>query len=110
MNCADVRISSSADPAPTVAPLSTTTAPQVTTTEQSTWTTSTGLPAAPSTTSSVTTTVSLPAGVSCKGNPARWTTDDQCAQCATGYKWWPCNEPDLCFCSGALSQLRADKR
>merc|ERR1711988_240630 len=48
-------------------------------------------------------------GVFCKGNPARWTTDEQCAQCATGYKWWPCNEAELCFCTGALSQLGADE-
>merc|ERR1712217_802295 len=96
MNCADVRISpSGSDPVPTAAPFSTTSAAPVTTTS----------PEISTTTGSTNTA----GGVFCKGNPARWTTDEQCAQCATGYKWWPCNEAELCFCTGALSQLGADE-
>jgi len=110
MNCADVRISPfDSDLAPTVAPVSTTVAPLVTTTAHSTSTTSTGSPAGSGTASPVTTTPSSPGNVVCKGNPARWTSDDQCAKCAQGYSWWPCNEPELCFCSGTLSQFRVDK-
>merc|ERR1739845_115007 len=33
-------------------------------------------------------------------------TDTDCAKCADGYKWWPCNTDGLCQCSGsALFQV-----
>merc|ERR1711976_100024 len=33
-------------------------------------------------------------------------TDADCAKCADGYKWWPCNSDGLCQCSGsALFQV-----
>merc|ERR1712048_760662 len=33
-------------------------------------------------------------------------TDANCAQCADGYQWWPCNDDRLCQCSGsALVQV-----
>jgi len=36
----------------------------------------------------------------------RGVSDSSCAQCETGYKWWPCNEAELCECTGtALAQL-----
>jgi len=111
MNCADVRISpSGTGPAPTAAPSSTTAAPPVTTTAPATSTTSTSTTSTSTTELPSTTTSTNGAGsMQCRGNPARWTTDEQCAQCATGYKWWPCNEAELCFCTGALAQLRADE-
>merc|ERR1719502_1481712 len=29
-------------------------------------------------------------------------TDSNCAKCATGYQWWPCNsQPAICDCSGS---------
>jgi hypothetical protein len=113
MNCADVRISpSGSGPAPTPVPFSTTTAAPVTTTSPSpkTSTTVTSSPSTSTTEAPTTTrTTGNAGGLFCKGNPARWTTDEQCAQCAAGYAWWPCNEAELCFCTGALSQLEADK-
>merc|ERR1712217_130092 len=111
MNCADVRVSpSGSDPGPTAVPSSTTSAPPVTTTAPATSTTSSSTPSTSTTELPTTTTSTLIAGgMQCKGNPARWTTDEQCAQCATGYKWWPCNEAELCFCTSALAQLRADE-
>lgn len=34
-------------------------------------------------------------------------TDAYCAQCAQGYQWWPCNQANLCTCSGLqLAQVR----
>merc|ERR1712187_106508 len=101
MNCADVRISpSGSDPVPTAAPFSTTSAAPVTTTSPEILTTSTSGPSTSTATSTSTPTTtgstSNAGGVFCKGNPARWTTDEQCAQCAMGYKWWPCNEAELC--------------
>merc|ERR1712066_354568 len=57
--------------------------------------------------------VSTPAppvnGMTCTATPGlnRGVTDAACAKCATGYKWWPCNEAILCQCSGsALIQRR----
>merc|ERR1712187_573776 len=47
--------------------------------------------------------------MTCKATPGlnRGATDAACAQCASGYKWWPCNEAILCECSGgALIQRR----
>merc|ERR1719399_2813633 len=47
-------------------------------------------------------------GVTCKATPGlnRGVSDSTCAQCETGYKWWPCNEAELCECTGtALAQL-----
>merc|ERR1711862_135182 len=47
-------------------------------------------------------------GVTCKATPGlnRGVSDSACAQCATGYKWWPCNEAELCECTGTtLAQL-----
>jgi len=47
-------------------------------------------------------------GVTCKATPGlnRGVSDSACAQCANGYKWWPCNEAELCECTGtALAQL-----
>merc|ERR1711976_1077110 len=47
-------------------------------------------------------------GVTCKATPGlgRGVSDSACAQCADGYKWWPCNEAELCECTGtALAQL-----
>merc|ERR1711941_55377 len=47
-------------------------------------------------------------GVTCKATPGlnRGVSDSACAQCETGYKWWPCNEAELCECTGtALAQL-----
>merc|ERR1719235_1042214 len=47
-------------------------------------------------------------GVICKVTPGlnRGVSDSACAQCETGYKWWPCNEAELCECTGtALAQL-----
>merc|ERR1712187_304156 len=75
---------------------------------RSTSTASTSLPSSSATEPPTATTTDSSGSILCKGNPSRWTTDEQCAQCASGYKWWPCNEVELCFCAGALSQLRAD--
>merc|ERR1712014_260933 len=110
-NCADMRVSpSGTGPAPTAAPSSTTAAPPVTTTAPATSTTSTSTSSTSTTELPSTTTSTHGAGgMQCRGNPARWTTDEQCAQCATGYKWWPCNEAELCFCTSALTQLHADE-
>merc|ERR1719499_584227 len=47
-------------------------------------------------------------GVTRKATPGlnRGVSDSACAQCETGYKWWPCNEAELCECTGtALAQL-----
>jgi len=47
-------------------------------------------------------------GVTCKATPGlnRGVSDSACAQCATGYKWWPCNEAALCECTGtSLAQV-----
>merc|ERR1712107_289789 len=47
-------------------------------------------------------------GVTCKATPGlnRGVSDSACAQCATGYKWWPCNEVALCECTGtSLAQV-----
>merc|ERR1712048_1431490 len=47
-------------------------------------------------------------GVTCKATPGlnRGVSDSACAQCEIGYKWWPCNEAELCECTGtALAQL-----
>merc|ERR1711976_908055 len=47
-------------------------------------------------------------GVTCTATPRlnRGVSDSDCAQCETGYKWWPCNEAELCECTGtALAQL-----
>merc|ERR1712217_348852 len=56
--------------------------------------------------------VSTPAppvnGMTCTATPGlnRGVTDAACAKCATGYKWWPCNEAALCECTGtALAQF-----
>lgn len=33
-------------------------------------------------------------------------TDANCAQCARGYKWWPCNtNPAICTCSNSLAEV-----
>merc|ERR1712066_382397 len=38
----------------------------------------------------------------------RGVSDSDCAQCETGYKWWPCNDAELCECTGtALAQFGA---
>lgn len=41
------------------------------------------------------------------GLPPNGATASNCAQCAAGYKWWPCNtNPAICACTGgALAQL-----
>jgi len=119
MNCADVRVlPSGSGPVSTVAPATTTTMQSpATTTAQSTTTpmvqSSTTVAEEPSASTTaeppVTTTTASPGGLACKGNAARWTSDEQCSVCATGYQWWPCNEADLCFCTGSLSQLTADE-
>merc|ERR1712187_368782 len=47
-------------------------------------------------------------GATCKATPGlnRGVSDSACAQCAAGYKWWPCNEAELCECTGtAVAQL-----
>merc|ERR1712056_145798 len=47
-------------------------------------------------------------GVTCKATPGlnRGVSDSACSQCETGYKWWPCNEAELCECTGTtLAQL-----
>merc|ERR1711972_1064864 len=47
-------------------------------------------------------------GATCKATPGlnRGVSDSACAQCAAGYKWWPCNEAELCECTGtALAQF-----
>merc|ERR1711874_503471 len=68
-------------------------------------------PAAPATTSEPAPEPepeSEPDGVTCKATPGlnRGVSDSACAQCETGYKWWPCNEAELCECTGtALAQL-----
>merc|ERR1712107_170236 len=81
MNCADVRISpSGSHPTPPVAPSSTTTAPAVTTTAPAIATASTSTPQSSTTDLTTTTTTSVVGAMSCKGNPARWTTDEQCGQ------------------------------
>jgi chitinase len=43
-----------------------------------------------------------PAPATCVAIPnnPHWATDDSCAQCATGYEWWPCNMAGACDCSG----------
>merc|ERR1712039_612555 len=49
-------------------------------------------------------------GVTCKATPGlnRGVSDSACAQCETGYKWWPCNDAELCECTGtALAQFGA---
>merc|ERR1711953_1380518 len=42
-----------------------------------------------------------PEPVTCVATPGlnRGVSDQSCAQCATGYKWWPCNEEGLCRCA-----------
>lgn len=119
MNCADVRIlPSGSSPVSTSVPVTTTTALPLTTTAvqsstvmtvQSSTTMTEEWPATSTTELPVTTKTSILGGMLCKGNAARWTTDEQCAVCATGYQWWPCNEAELCFCASALSQLSADE-
>merc|ERR1712048_1090111 len=50
------------------------------------------------------------AGMTCKATPGlnRGVSDSDCAQCETGYKWWPCNDAELCECTGtALAQFGA---
>jgi len=44
-----------------------------------------------------------PEPVTCVATPGlnRGVSDENCAQCAMGYKWWPCNEEGLCQCAGA---------
>merc|ERR1712211_87186 len=52
-------------------------------------------------------------GVTCKATPGlnRGVSDSACAQCETGYKWWPCNLAELCECTEtALAQLGTKKR
>merc|ERR1712014_119655 len=47
-------------------------------------------------------------GVTCKATPGlnKGVSDSACARCEAGYKWWPCNEAELCVCAGtALAQL-----
>merc|ERR1712151_294970 len=49
-------------------------------------------------------------GVTCKATPGlnRGVSDSSCAQFETGYKWWPCNDAELCECTGtALAQFGA---
>merc|ERR1712187_882995 len=49
-------------------------------------------------------------GMICKATPGlnRGVSDSDCAQCETGYKWWPCNDAELCECTGtALAQFGA---
>merc|ERR1712060_276269 len=49
-------------------------------------------------------------GMVCKATPGlnRGVSDSACAQCETGYKWWPCNDAELCECTGtALAQFGA---
>merc|ERR1712228_93449 len=117
-NCADVRIlPSGSSPVPSVAPVTTTTVhPSTTatvhsstTTLQSSATTTRELRATSTAEFPMTTPTTSAGPMVCKGNAARWTTDEQCSVCATGYQWWPCNEADLCFCSGSLSQLSASE-
>merc|ERR1719198_602754 len=40
----------------------------------------------------------------CKAKPGNngGATDAYCAQCETGYQWWPCNNPALCEGSGCV--------
>merc|ERR1712048_1443496 len=46
-----------------------------------------------------------------KAGSERGVSDAACARCDTGYKWWPCNDADLCECSGAaLAQSRANTK
>merc|ERR1719331_66112 len=48
-----------------------------------------------------------PSAQSCNGdctavpNNAAWATDSHCAQCATGYEYWPCDVAGACQCSGS---------
>jgi len=53
-------------------------------------------------------------GPSCKATPqselgpGQWATDDaECAQCANGYQWWPCDSSYLCTCSSGESPVQA---
>merc|ERR1711976_964803 len=48
-------------------------------------------------------------GLTCKATPGlnRGVSDSACARGETGYKWWPCNEAELCECTGTvLAQLK----
>eukprot|EP00421_Protoceratium_reticulatum_P062418 CAMPEP_0168496774 /NCGR_PEP_ID=MMETSP0228-20121227/72433_1 /TAXON_ID=133427 /ORGANISM="Protoceratium reticulatum, Strain CCCM 535 (=CCMP 1889)" /LENGTH=376 /DNA_ID=CAMNT_0008513649 /DNA_START=22 /DNA_END=1149 /DNA_ORIENTATION=- len=50
-----------------------------------------------------------PGTMTCVATPGQngGATDAYCAQCAQGYQWWPCNQPNLCTCSGLqLAQVR----
>jgi len=54
-------------------------------------------------------TVPAPGTMTCVATPGlnRGVRDADCAKCAQGYKWWPCNEAILCQCSGPqLAQVR----
>jgi len=46
-------------------------------------------------------TPSAPSGNACNAVPgnSQAVTDEQCAPCATGYQWWPCNPAGLCRCA-----------
>lgn len=51
-------------------------------------------------------------GKSCVANLNlnRGVYDSDCKRCETGYKWWPCNEAELCICSGSGEVLVEVKR
>jgi hypothetical protein len=51
---------------------------------------------------STTTAAGAPSGTLCVAMPGlnRGVSDSDCAKCADGYAWWPCNEAVLCDCSG----------
>jgi len=43
------------------------------------------------------------------GSPPNGATASNCAQCAAGYPWWPCNtNPAICTCTpGSLAEIKA---
>eukprot|EP00930_Biecheleria_cincta_P020330 TRINITY_DN1530_c0_g1_i4.p1 TRINITY_DN1530_c0_g1~~TRINITY_DN1530_c0_g1_i4.p1 ORF type:complete len:160 (-),score=25.62 TRINITY_DN1530_c0_g1_i4:233-682(-) len=45
------------------------------------------------------------------GLPSNGATDSNCALCAAGYQWWPCNtNPAICTCTGSsLAETGAHK-
>jgi len=53
-----------------------------------------------------TTTAAPPATGTCVANPAKivsnGVTDQECQKCASGYKWWPCNQDHFCICGESL--------
>jgi len=125
-NCAEVKLVGNAGSVPSPTPTPTAVPPSTTATPTS----ATPTPPVPSTTTTVLAPEPEPepesepepepepepetesSPVKCTATPGlnRGVSDANCAQCETGYKWWPCNEDILCQCTGnALVQAASEK-